>query len=191
MHCLFFDVRPKPGHMTHYFEHVDRLKPRLARHEGLVYLERFRPIDDPDALLSHQLWRDEAAIEAWRHDATHRSSQSAGRRVHFEDYRIQVGHMLAELPREAQVPDETGRFLVASYGETVPGNGGRTYDSVTRPGYLVHLAETSEAAVATDLARTAFDGGAETVRLFRIARDYTMTDRAEAPRDSTAVHDRG
>jgi heme-degrading monooxygenase HmoA len=189
MHCLFFDVRPKPGHMKHYFEHVDRLKPRLAHHEGLAYLERFRPIDDPDALLSHQLWRDEAAIEAWRHDATHRSSQSAGRRVHFEDYRIQVGQLLAESPGEADVSDEMGRFLVASYGETVPRDGGRTYDSVTRPGYFVHLAEASRAASATELAVTALDGGAETVRLFRIARDYTMTDRAEAPRDSVAVHD--
>ena len=94
MHGLFFEMRPKPGHMAHYFAHVDRLKPVLARHHGMVFLDRYRPLDDAEALLSHQLWADEAAIAAWRADPTHRASQAAGRRVHFEDYRIRVGPAL-------------------------------------------------------------------------------------------------
>lgn len=189
MHCLFFDVRPRPGHVNHYFEHVDRLKPVLARHDGLLYLERFRPIDDPDALLSHQLWRDETAIQAWRRDATHRASQSAGRRVHFDDYRIRVGQQLAERPGDAPMPEGPGRFLVARYGGTRARDAGRTYESVTRPGYLIHLAEAPRAKDAAALAEAALEDGAESVRLFRIARDYTMRDRAEAPRDASAVHD--
>ena len=91
MHALFFDMEPKAGHMPHYFEHVDRLRPLLAAHEGLLYLERFRPLDQPDAILSHQHWAGEEAIRAWRCDGTHRASQAAGRNVHFERYRIRVG----------------------------------------------------------------------------------------------------
>ncbi|MFW5641199.1 MAG: antibiotic biosynthesis monooxygenase family protein [Roseicyclus sp.] len=184
MHCLFFDVRPKPGHLEHYFAHVDRLKPRLAAHDGMLYLERFRPLDDPEALLSHQLWRDEAAIAAWRRDGTHRSSQAAGRRVHFEDYRIRVGPAVAEWPGGVKAPEGGGgRLLLASYGLREAGNGGRTYESVTRPGYLLALTEAAGAESAAALAEAALTAGADKVRLFGIARDYTLTDRAEAPGD--------
>lgn len=175
MHCLFFDVRPKPGHMPHYFEHVDRLKPILAQHRGLLYLERFRPLDDPEALLSHQLWQDEAALAAWRRDATHRASQSAGRTVHFEDYRIRVGAQDSAIDA-----GDKDRFLMAAYG-TAPTPEGRAYESVTRPGRFVTLAEARQGAAAHVLAEAAQAAGAEEVRVFRIARDYTLTNRAEAP----------
>ncbi len=188
MHCIFFDVLPKPGHIEHYFSHVERLKPHLARHRGLVYLERFRPLDDTDALMSHHLWEDEAAIAAWRGDAAHRASQSAGRRVHFQDYRIRVGPRELELPGDGAVPGAEGRFVVACYGDAPGSHGGRSYESVTRPGRFMTLADASRAADADALARRAHADGAETVRVFRIERDYTMTDRAEAPgqEDSTA-----
>jgi heme-degrading monooxygenase HmoA len=175
MHGLFFEVRPKPGHMVHYFAHVDRLKPVLARHRGLMFLDRYRPLDDPDALLSHQLWEDEAAIAAWRADATHRQSQSAGRTVHFESYRIRVGTELADA-------DASARYLLAAYG---PGAltlaGGRAHESVNHPGRFLTLAASHGAGTARELAREARAQGAETLRLFRVDRDYTLTDRAEAP----------
>jgi heme-degrading monooxygenase HmoA len=175
MHCLFFDVLPKPGHMEHYFDHVARLKPVLARHEGLVFLDRYRPLDDPDAPLSHQLWADEAAIAAWRADATHRASQSAGRNIHFDGYRIRVGEEVA-LEVEG---DQTGRFLLAVYG-SAPARltGARSYESVNHAGRFVTLASHER---LSDAARAAAACGAEESRLFRILRDYTMTDRAEAP----------
>jgi len=180
MHGLFFDVRPKPGHMVHYFEHVERLKPVLARHAGLHYLERFRPLDDPDALLSHQLWQNEVAIAAWRSDATHRASQSAGRRIHFEDYRIRVGPVSpdAQLALSGQAAQE--RFLVAVYGAP-QARLGRVFESVTSPGRFLTLADAQGAAEAQALASAARSGGAAELRVFRIVRDYTMTDRAEAP----------
>jgi heme-degrading monooxygenase HmoA len=175
MHCLFFDVQPKLGHMDHYFEHVARLKPVLAQHEGLVFLDRYRPLDDAEALLSHQLWADEAAIAAWRSDATHRASQSAGRKIHFDGYRIRVGE---EVPLAAG-GDETGRFLVAAYGSAPARlDGARSYESVNHPGRFVTLASHGSLSDAAGAATTC---GAEEVRIFRILRDYTMTDRAEAP----------
>jgi heme-degrading monooxygenase HmoA len=175
MHGLFFEMRPKPGHMTHYFAHVDRLKPVLARHHGLVFLDRYRPLDDAEALLSHQLWADEDAIAAWRADPTHRASQTAGRRVHFEDYRIRVGPAL-------DTPSGAGRYLVAAYGpRPVALAGGRGHESVNTAGRFLVLAACDGADDARAAAAEADTQGAEAVRLFRIDRDYTLTDRAEAP----------
>jgi heme-degrading monooxygenase HmoA len=183
MHALFFDVLPKPGHMVHYFEHVALLKPVLARHEGLIFLDRYRPLDQPEAILSHQLWAGEEAIAAWRRDATHRASQGAGRTLHFESYRIRVGAQVLDLPEnERDLPDADGRFVVAAYGAApVPIDGGRAFESVNHEGRFVTLLATDRAALARDAAHRAMDGGAETARVFAITRDYTMTDRAEAP----------
>ena len=172
MHALFFDMQPKAGHMTHYFAHVDRLRPLLAAHPGLLYLERFRPLDQPDAILSHQHWADEAAIRAWRCDGTHRDSQAAGRAIHFEQYRIRVGP-------EVQ-PDGAGRFVVAAYGSAAAGPG-RVHESVTRPGRFLTLAEAGQGDAARAIAASARADGAEEVRVFGVSRDYTLTDRAEAP----------
>ena len=91
MHALFFEVRPLAGHLPHYFEHVARLKPVLARHTGLAFLDRYSSLADADLLLSHQLWNSEDDIVKWRNDPVHRTSQTAGRHVHFADYRIRVG----------------------------------------------------------------------------------------------------
>ena len=175
MYCLFFDVLPKPGHMDHYFDHVARLKPVLAEHQGLLFLDRYRPLDDADALLSHQLWADELAIAKWRADATHRASQSAGRKIHFESYRIRVGEEVAQDPSSF----ETGRFLLAAYGSAPATlSGARSYESVNNAGRFVTLASHDHLGAA---ARAAAASGAGETRLFRILRDYTMTDRAEAP----------
>ena len=172
MHALFFDMQPKPGHMPHYFAHVDRLRPLLGAHPGLLYLERFRPLDQPDAILSHQHWEGEAAIRAWRCDGTHRASQAAGRTVHFERYRIRVGPEV--------LPDGVGRFVVAAYG-AAPAGPGRAHESVTRPGWFLTLGEAADGSAALEMAAAARRDGAEEVRIFSVARDYSMTDRAEAP----------
>ena len=172
MHALFFDMEPKAGHMPHYFEHVDRLRPVLAAHPGLLYLERFRPLDRPDAILSHQHWEDEEAIRAWRCDGLHRASQAAGRTVHFERYRIRVGP-------EVQ-PQGVGRFVVAAYGDG-PAGPGRVHESVTRAGRYLTLADAPQGEAALEIAAEAREDGAGEVRIFAVSRDYGMTDRAEAP----------
>lgn len=172
MHALFFEMKPKVGHILHYFAHVDRLQPLLAAHPGLLFLERYRPLDQPDAILSHQHWADEEAIRAWRCEKTHRASQAAGRAVHFEQYRIRVGP-------EVQ-PEGAGRFVVAAYGPVVAGQG-RAHESVTRPGWFLTLADAAQGEVAQEIAARARAEGAEEVRIFAVSRDYSMTDRTEAP----------
>jgi heme-degrading monooxygenase HmoA len=187
MQALFFNVLPKPGHMPHYFEHVARLKPVLARHRGLVFLDRYRPLDEPEALLSHQLWADEAAIAAWRADPEHRAAQAAGRRVHFQDYRIRVGEQLMHLTQGAlpDLPELAGpdRLVVAAYGRApVARPGMRGFESVNIPGRFISLLAADTVAAALGAAVLAQAAGADDVRVFRIVRDYTLADRAEAPR---------
>ena len=63
---LFFEVQPKPGQRQAYFDHVDKLKPVLNQHEGLLWIQRYQSIDVPDLILSHQYWASEAALVAWR-----------------------------------------------------------------------------------------------------------------------------
>jgi heme-degrading monooxygenase HmoA len=185
MHGLFFDVQPKPGHMPHYFDHVNRLKPILAAHAGLMFLDRYQPRDDAGALLSHQLWADEQAIAAWRAESTHRASQAAGRRIHFDGYRIRVGEMVLHLTKDLPAPHDDipdARLLVVAYGDgglTLPG--ARLYESVNHAGQCVALAGDRSRAEALDLAHQAMAQGARDLRIFAINRDYSLTERAEAP----------
>ncbi len=178
MQGLFFDVRPKPGHMPRYFEHVDRLKPILAEHDGMLELERFCPLDDRDALLSHQIWRSDDDIARWRCDATHRASQAAGQRLHFEGYRIRVGPVVWETRTSGRPDLPSGRYLVAAYGASA-GTKGRAYESITNEGRFLTLTDADGPEALEDACAPA--PGADLLRIFDVTRDYTMTERAEAP----------
>ena len=48
---LFFEAQPKPGQRQAYFDHVDKLKPVLNKHNGLLWLHRFESIDVPGLIL--------------------------------------------------------------------------------------------------------------------------------------------
>jgi len=190
MHALFFEVRPLPGHLPHYFDHVDRLRPALARHEGLAFLERYGACDDADLLLSHQLWESEDAIVAWRRDAGHRYSQEAGRQQHFADYRIRVGarvtHWRADKtddPALAHASAELPRVVALYGGADVAVPGFRAFESVNHAGRFVALASIDD----SDEAQTLFDAhtgisGLEAAAIYAIRRDYGQFDRAQAPR---------
>lgn len=189
MHALFFEVRPHAGHLEHYFEHVARLRPALARHTGLTFLDRYSSLNDPDLLLSHQLWDSEEAIVAWRADARHRSSQSAGRRVHFFDYRIRVGERV--LHWHADAPDARGRVVVASeaqhvlalYGtQPVAAPGFAVFKSVNHKEKFIALAKTDGLAAAEAVLDTQIGApGLEEGAIYSIRRDYGQFDRAQAP----------
>ena len=88
---LFFEVQPKPGQRQAYFDHVDWLKPSLATHDGLFWMQRYQSMDDPGLILSHQYWAGEQALAAWRQNADHRHAQMQGMSHIFADYRIRVG----------------------------------------------------------------------------------------------------
>ena len=71
---------------------------------------------------------------------------------------------------------------MAAYGpRPVALAGGHGYESVNTAGRFLVLAARDGADEARAAAAEAGRQGAEAVRLFRIDRDYTLTDRAEAP----------
>jgi hypothetical protein len=92
--------------------------------------------------------------------------------VHFEDYRIRVG------PEHAG--EGAGRLVVTIAGDA-PFANGRAYESVTTPGRFLTLGRGGESAEARRSPRARRENGAGAVHVFAIARDYTLTDRAEAP----------
>lgn len=189
MHALFFEVRPHPGHLEHYFEHVARLRPVLARHTGLAFLDRYSSLSEPDLLLSHQLWDSEDAIIGWRADAVHRRSQSAGRQIHFADYRIRVGARVLHWKSGSPHPlaDEKAAqdvlHVLAVYG-TLPLNapGFRTFESVNHKDRFIALA-AADGRAAAEAALHAQIGapGLGEAAVYSIRRDYGQFDRAQAP----------
>jgi len=192
MYALLFEVRPKPGHLPHYFEHVERLRPALARHEGLLFLDRYRSLTDDAILLSHQHWRDEAAILGWRRDSLHLQSQQAGRYQHFADYRIRVASLVCQwidgqfsdaAQDQLEGPDE-GRFVIAAYSQAaegqVPAPAG--FESVNRQGAFISLQEVASRSLARASVRASSElPGMQSALAFRVVRDYGMLEREEAP----------
>ncbi|WP_026352283.1 antibiotic biosynthesis monooxygenase family protein [Yoonia vestfoldensis] len=188
MHALFFEMRPLPGHLDHYFAHVARLRPVLAQHTGLVFLDRYLSLTQPDLLLSHQLWDSEEAIVAWRKDRDHRRSQTAGRKVHFADYRIRVGaRVLHRQAGHPVMPDETaagdGAYVLALYGsKPVLSDGLHAFESVNHKDRFIALATYAGLADAQGaLARYSDTPGLESVAIYHLRRDYGQFDRAQAP----------
>jgi heme-degrading monooxygenase HmoA len=189
MHAVFFEVRPKPGHLEHYFEHVGRLRPVLARHTGLAFIDRYASLSDREVLLSHQLWDSEEAIVGWRADSVHRQSQTAGQKVHFADYRIRVGarvlHLQSGLPDDPPTggAEVSGAHVVALYATApieVPGF--TAFESVNRQSRYVALASIDGVAAAAEVLtahRTL--PGLEDAAAYCIRRDYGQHDRAQAP----------
>jgi heme-degrading monooxygenase HmoA len=189
MHALFFEVRPHPGHLEHYFDHAARLRPILARHPGLAFLDRYASLQDADVLLSHQLWESEDAIVGWRSDPEHRRSQIAGNKVHFADYRIRVGARM--LHWRAGTPDAITRVEVAPgahhvlalYGtRPFSGAGFTAFHSVNHQNNFIALAthesrDSVEASFLSEIGRPGLDEAA----VYSIRRDYGLFDRAQAP----------
>ena len=91
MYGLFFEVKPKDGHLKNYLSEVDYLNPILSKYPGLMWIDRFLNLSDKKFLLSFQIWDSEESILSWRQDPEHQKAQIKGKKLHFDDYRIRVG----------------------------------------------------------------------------------------------------
>lgn len=171
---LFFEVMPLEGHAEHYFDLAAALKPELERSGGVQFADRYRSIDRPHVILSHQWWADEEALIRWRKHTQHRAIQRAGREQHFADYRIRIGPAVD--PSRAR---SAARAVWASYYDAEPAApvAGELFKSVYRDGKFLVLSENGPAAQDTSSDRKAFE----------ITRDYGMYDRAEAPQSYPPV----
>lgn len=69
---------------------------QLEKTDGFVSIERFESITSPGKLLALSIWRDEAAVDAFRNWEVHRGVQSNSRKDVFDDYRLRVAAILRD-----------------------------------------------------------------------------------------------
>ncbi len=104
MIAVIFEVTPKPGRASRYFELAEQLREQLERFDGFISIERFQSLVNHDKYLSLSFWRDQKAVEKWYSVEEHRAAQQEGRTHIFQDYRIRVAEvsrdydMLSERP---------------------------------------------------------------------------------------------
>ena len=192
---LFFEVTPKPGHSGHYFSFVERLQPELANYEGLLSLSRYRALFDGFSLLSHQLWDSEQSIENWRKNKAHRLAQTAGIKTHFKDYRIRIGKRLKSWPVDDKSELESrslggSNSLLLSVHSNAPvidfipeeyGSSKITYVDLVASKQFITLLKPNDLLHARTLRSGIDPDIIDKVELFLIGRNYSMTERDQAP----------
>ena len=192
---LFFEATPQPGHSEHYFSFVERLKPELASYGGLLWLNRYRALFDGCSLLSHQLWDSEQSIENWRKNKAHRLAQTAGIKTHFKDYRIRIGKRLegwlvdnkTELGNWS--PDGSSSLLLSVHSkapilDSIPeeyGSSKITYADLVASKQFITLLKPNDLLHAKTLGSGINPEIVEKMELFLIRRNYSMTERDQAP----------
>jgi len=109
MIAIIFEVTPEDGETDNYLKHAAMMRPLAENTEGFLGVERFQSLTNPDKLLSVSFFEDEAAVQRWRELPQHRSSQSAGRKGIFKDYRLRVAKVLRDygMTDRAEAPKDS------------------------------------------------------------------------------------
>jgi heme-degrading monooxygenase HmoA len=112
MIAVIFEVWPKADRRQEYLELAAALRGELEAIDGFVSVERFESLSEPGKLLSLSVWRDEAALTAWRNLAAHRAAQSRGRGGIFADYRLRVAGVIRDygMTGRAAAPEDSRRL---------------------------------------------------------------------------------
>jgi heme-degrading monooxygenase HmoA len=195
---LFFEVVPNSGHLHHYFSYVEKLKPELEKHKGLIWLNRYEAQLDDYSLLSHQLWDSKKSLENWRQNKQHRLAQKAGIKKHFKDYRIRIGQRLAcwqaDLVTETnfELTSKSDALLVSIQSRTVISNTAfnkhavldGAYNGLSASDQFITLVTPNDLPSVKALTSLISTDSIDKIELFLISRDYSMTNRIQAPRDS-------
>lgn len=195
---LFFEVTPHLGHSKHYFSYVEKLRPELAKHSGLVWLNRYQTLSDDCSLLSYQLWENEKSIENWRNNKMHRLAQEAGNKVHFKDYRIRVGERVSFWPQgetsklnngsiakssslllcvQSETPISQDSFAKLGIFESV-------YRELSDSNQFVTLVRPNDLFFAKMIASTIISNQPCKIDLFAISRDYSMVKNELKSKDT-------
>ena len=192
---LFFEVVPNPGHLHHYFSYVEKLKPELEKHKGLIWLNRYRAQLDDYSLLSYQLWDSEKSLENWRQNKMHRLAQKAGIKKHFKNYRIRIGQRLAHWPADT-VPDahfelalEASELLLSIQSRVfIPTSAFNkhasldcVYCDLSSSDQFITLVTPNNLSSAMALTASMSPDFFDKIELFLISRNYSMTERDQAP----------
>ena len=70
MIAVIFEVWPKPERKKEYLDIAAQLRPILEKIDGFISVERFESLTEPGKILSLSFFRDEGAVQAWRHERT-------------------------------------------------------------------------------------------------------------------------
>lgn len=114
MIAVIFEVWPDPDHRQDYLDIAAELRPVLEEIDGFISVERFESLSEPGKILSISFFRDEAAIEAWRNTAAHRTAQARGRADVFADYRLRIASVIRDYGMEKR--DDAPVDSVAIHG---------------------------------------------------------------------------
>jgi heme-degrading monooxygenase HmoA len=96
MIAVIFEVWPKPEHKQEYLDLAAELKPILETIDGFISVERFESLTEKGKILSLSVFRDEAAVAAWRNVPEHRMTQGKGRATIFENYRLRIAGVIRD-----------------------------------------------------------------------------------------------
>jgi heme-degrading monooxygenase HmoA len=109
MIAVIFEVEPAAGRRQAYLDMAAELRPRLEQVDGFVSIERFESLTTPGKILSLSIWRDDAAVAAWRGLSEHRRAQAAGRGGIFADYRLRVASVIRDygMTERAEAPADS------------------------------------------------------------------------------------
>ena len=109
MIAIIFEVEPAEGKRGRYLDYAAELKAELETMDGFISVERFESLTNPGKLLSLSMWRDEAAVAAWRNHPGHRRIQKIGRSGLFAGYRLRVASVIRDygLEDRAEAPEDS------------------------------------------------------------------------------------
>jgi heme-degrading monooxygenase HmoA len=191
---LFFEVVPYSGHLNHYLNYVEKLKPELEKHKGLIWLNRYRALFDNQCLLSHQLWDSEKSLKNWRRNKLHRMAQKAGIEKHFKDYKIRIGERLACWQADTvndvnlNTASKSGALLLSiQSGVFIPNTAftkhaslDSVYCGLSASDQFITLMTPNNLSSALTLTSTMSPDLFNKIELFLISRNYSMTERDQA-----------
>ena len=109
MIAVIFEVEPAAGRKDEYLTIAAGLRPLLERVDGFISVERFQSLTKPDKILSLSIFRDEAAVIAWRNTVAHRNAQAMGLAGVFAGYRLRGAHILRDygMAEREQAPEDS------------------------------------------------------------------------------------
>lgn len=203
MLALLFEMQTKPNQSARYLTVANALRPSLASTDGFLWIDRYRSIHRPEVLLSHSLWRNEAALTSWRTFPTHHFAQVEGREKIFTDYRLRVAHVTEEImpgksswsaggfsSYRADCSDPKRYIAIVrsaidlSDHDAFLASADDFYVSISNDNeYLsTHTFESSGTVLLQHWLNDDLNSlGLTSIRICEVERDYTMHDRREAP----------
>lgn len=109
MIAVIFELEPRKGQESAYFDHAAILGEILPEMDGFISVERYESLVNTGKYLSLSFWRDEEAVRAWRNRMEHRGAQREGRARVFESYRLRVAHVVRDygLDEREEAPEDS------------------------------------------------------------------------------------